>query len=128
MIDIKKQISYWRDGAKEDWPVARSLVQQGHTRHGLFFAHLAIEKAIKAHVCRSTSDLAPKQHSLLRLAEKTDLTFPEKSLLLLSRFDRYQIEGRYPESLPIALTVEEAQEEMDSVEEIFQWLISQLPQ
>ncbi len=54
MIDIEKQIAYWRKGASEDWHVAKQLVKSQQTRHGLFFAHLALEKLLKAHVCRHT--------------------------------------------------------------------------
>ena len=59
MVDIKKQISYWRDNALEDLNVARDLVRDAKVRHGLFFAHLAIEKALKASVCNTTGDIAP---------------------------------------------------------------------
>jgi len=47
MVDIAKQIAFWRDGANEDWDVARQLVDTGRTRHGLFFAHLALEKYLR---------------------------------------------------------------------------------
>jgi hypothetical protein len=36
MIDIEKQIDYWREGAEEDWDVARDLVEKNRSRHGLF--------------------------------------------------------------------------------------------
>lgn len=60
MIDLEKQVAYWRDGAVEDWQVAVELVNLGRTRHGLFFAHLALKKLLKAHLCRATADLAPQ--------------------------------------------------------------------
>ena len=53
-IDVNKQIAFWRKSAEEDMAVARGLVHQNHIRHGLFFAHLGLEKALKAHVCRRT--------------------------------------------------------------------------
>jgi hypothetical protein len=34
-------------------------VARGRTRHGLFFAHLALEKTLKAHVCRATNENWP---------------------------------------------------------------------
>lgn len=58
-IDITKQVEYWQAGALEDWQVAVELIETGRTRHGLFFAHLALEKLLKAFVCRATLDLAP---------------------------------------------------------------------
>ena len=50
MVDISKQIEYWNRSAQEDWQVAQQLVESGKIRHGLFFAHLALEKVLKAHV------------------------------------------------------------------------------
>lgn len=122
MIDIDKQIAYWRTSATEDWDVAVQLVNLGRTRHGLFFAHLALEKVLKAHVCRTTSDLAPRLHTLLRLAEQTDLTLSEAYTVFLARFDRYQIEGRYPDLLPAAPSVVVARAELTQAQEIFEWL------
>ena len=69
MVDIKKQIEHWQQSGREDWEMAVDLVQREKPRYGLFFAHLAIEKALKAHVCRATQDLAPRVHALLRLAD-----------------------------------------------------------
>jgi HEPN domain-containing protein len=69
MINIEKQVAYWRDGAVEDWEIAQELIERGRTRHGLFFVHLSLEKLLKAHVCRHTQDLAPRLHNLVRLAE-----------------------------------------------------------
>ena len=59
MIDIDKQIDFWRDSAKEDLAVAHELVHKNRLRHGLFFAHLALEKILKAHVCRVIQDISP---------------------------------------------------------------------
>lgn len=56
-----------------------------------FFAHLALEKLLKAHVCRTTNDLAPRIHALLRLAERAELPISESHRLFLARFDRYQL-------------------------------------
>ncbi len=69
MVDIGKQIHYWVEGAKEDWEVAQELLSKGRVRHGLFLGHLALEKILKAHVCRTTQDLAPRIHNLIRIAE-----------------------------------------------------------
>ncbi len=47
MIDIEKQIGYWRTTAEEDWEVAKDLIKAKKVRHGLFFLHLSIGKNIK---------------------------------------------------------------------------------
>jgi len=54
LVNIDKQVAYWRNGAVEDWEVAAHLLERGNVRHGLFFVHLAVEKALKALVCRNT--------------------------------------------------------------------------
>src|SRR4030067_3066663 len=69
MVDIGKQIKTWVDASKEALEVASELIGKGRIRHGLFFAHLALEKALKALVCRRTQDIAPPIHNLVRLAE-----------------------------------------------------------
>lgn len=74
MVDIIHQIAHWRDGAREEWQVATELLEKGRVRQALFFTHLALEKALKAHVCRHTGDLAPRTHNLVRLAEIAGLT------------------------------------------------------
>lgn len=125
MLDIEKQITYWRNGSGEDWQVARELVESGRIRHGLFFAHLALEKILKAHVCRHTNDLAPKIHSLLRLAELTGLTLSDMQRMRLARFDRYQLEGRYPVASMSLLEADQAQKELEEIEKVLRWLISQ---
>ncbi len=88
-MDIEKQIAYWRNGAKEDWDVAQELVQNGRTRHGLFFAHLALEKMLKALVCRQTSDLPPRIHNLVRLAELAALPLSQRQLDILAEMNAF---------------------------------------
>jgi hypothetical protein len=48
-----------------------------------FFAHLSIEKALKALVVKATRDLAPLSHNLVLLAEKTGLEFQEPDRVFL---------------------------------------------
>lgn len=59
MIDTNKQIEYWINGANEDLDSAKILIERNRLLHGLFFCHLVIEKAIKAHVVKQTLEVAP---------------------------------------------------------------------
>lgn len=127
MIDMDRQINYWRQSSDEDWEVAQELVTNGRTRHGLFFAHLALEKLLKALVCQHTHAIPPKTHNLLLLLGKTDLNLTNEQKLFLARFDQYQIEGRYPEMLPIAPTQEKAMQEVIAAQDILLWLKQKLP-
>jgi len=124
MVDIAKQIAFWRDSAKEDWDVALQLVDNGRTRHGFFFAHLALEKILKAIVCKQSQDLAPRLHNLSRLAELAALTLDTQRMEVLAEMNAFQIEGRYPESLTKPPTKAEALNYMARAERVFQWLMS----
>ncbi|MDA8124038.1 MAG: HEPN domain-containing protein [Deltaproteobacteria bacterium] len=125
MVDIAKQIAFWRDSAKEDWDVARQLLDNGRTRHGLFFAHLALEKMLKAIVCKQSQDLAPRLHNLSRLADLASLTPNQGKMEVLAEMNAFHIEGRYPESLAKAPTKEEALNYMARAEGVYQWLMNQ---
>ncbi len=125
-MDIQKQIQYWCFGASEDWQVAHDLIQQGRVRHGLFFAHLSLEKLLKALVCLHTQDLAPRIHNLVRLAELTGLSWSDAHIDVLADMNSLNIEGRYPELLLTPPTVQEAQQYLHIAGEVYQWLIQQL--
>jgi len=126
MIDIDKQIAFWRDSAEEDMAVAHDLVQRNRTRHGLFFAHLALEKALKAHVCRVTKDIAPRLHNLVRLAELAEIHPQPAQVDILAEMNSFNIEGRYPDALSLPPSQEGAQHYMTRAGEVFQWLIELL--
>jgi len=93
VINIQKQIQHWKNGAGEDWQVAQELVDLGRTRHSIFFAHLALEKTLKAHICQATGQLAPRIHPLLRLAERTRLKLSQEQLDFLARFAVISLKG-----------------------------------
>jgi HEPN domain-containing protein len=128
MIDIEKQVAYWLSGASEDWQVATELIRRKRLRHGLFFAHLALEKALKAHVCRQTQDLAPRIHNLVRLAEIAQLQLDDKQIDVLAEMNAFNLEGRYPEMLTPEPTIEEARRYIRRAKEVYTWLMSQLPE
>ncbi|MBM3748218.1 MAG: HEPN domain-containing protein [Acidobacteria bacterium] len=124
MLDIAKQVEHWRQSAEEDWAVAVDLVRDGRSRHGLFFAHLALEKLLKALVCRRTREMAPKIHNLVRLAEVAELRPSPEQSDVLADMNAFHLEGRYPESLTPEPTQEEAQTYLGGAEEVYRWLTS----
>lgn len=125
MIDAEKQIVYWRKGAEEDIAVARELLEKKRIRHGLFFVHLSLEKMLKAHFCRMTREVAPKQHNLLKLAERAGLSLDEETLDLLSVVNFFCLEGRYPDTLIPEPDAEEAATYLLKVEKVLEWLSRQ---
>jgi HEPN domain-containing protein len=128
MLDIEKLIAFWRHGAQEDLTVAQELLERDRIRHGLFFLHLALEKLLKAHVCRQTRDLAPRVHNLVRLAELAALHLPESCKDTLAAMNPFAIAGRYPDS-PFPLpTHDEARGYAERVQEVFTCLMRLLSQ
>jgi HEPN domain-containing protein len=125
MVDIEKQIVYWQNGAAEDWEVACHLLDRGNARHGLFLLHLAVEKALKALVCRHTNALAPKEHNLVVLSEMASLSMSEEYREILGAINTFNIEGRYPGSLPPLPQKAEVSGIRKRAEEIYQWLLNQ---
>ncbi len=95
-INIEKQVEYWIKGAAEDFEVASILIEKTRYLHGLFFCHLVIEKALKAHVVKITRRLAPKSHNLIYLSEKSELILNDQTLEFFGVLMKYQLEGRYP--------------------------------
>ena len=100
MINIQKQSDYWINGAEDDIVTADLLIREKRTLHGLFFCHLVIEKAIKAHVVKKIGDVAPKTHNLIYLSEKAELELDDSILSFLGILMKYQLQGRYPDYNP----------------------------
>jgi len=45
---IKEQVSFWLKSAAYDWRVTKQLFEKKSYAHSLFFAHLVLEKQLKA--------------------------------------------------------------------------------
>jgi len=125
-VDISKHIHQWRRGAEEDLDVAAKLIGDKRIRHGLFFLHLALEKLLKALVCKKTLDLAPRIHNLVRLSEIALLELNQEQLDLLADLNSFNIEGRYPELNLPQLSMDEAMQYLKRAKELFQWLMQLL--
>jgi HEPN domain-containing protein len=128
VIDVLKQIQYWKQGASEDWQVAEELIQRNRTRHGLFLAQLALEKVLKALVCYHINDIAPKIHNLVRLSEMASLSLNQSQIDILAEMNAFNIEGRYPDMLDLTPEPDEAKAYFESAQKVFAWLMKQLPE
>lgn len=127
MFNLGKHIAYWRDGAQEDYEVAKELVEKGRFQHALFLCHLSVEKMLKAHVTRVEQDVPPKIHNLVSLAQMTQLTIDLDMMQFLRRLNPYQLLGRYADqSGAAALSREHTREMMHGAREILEWLNEKL--
>ncbi len=93
-----EHIDYWMLSASKDWDVVNSLFKENNFPYSLFFAHLTLEKLLKAHWIKDNKEnFPPRIHSLIRIVEGTKLVFKEEDLIFLERMNDFQLEGRYPD-------------------------------
>jgi len=109
-----------------DLEVATELIESKRIHHGLFFAHLALEKLIKAFVYRESKDHPPKIHNLVKLANLAKLELTSEQRSLLADTNLFHIEGRYPEYLPPPPSMDEAVRYLNNISELFQCLKKRL--
>lgn len=125
-INIEKQIEYWINGAVEDLEVASILIEKSRSLHGLFFCHLVVEKALKAHVVKVTGELAPKTHNLLYLSEKSNLVLSDDTLEFFGVLMKYQLEGRYPGYQPFIPDLRVVKDYLIETKKQLSWLKERL--
>ncbi|MCD4817913.1 MAG: HEPN domain-containing protein [Candidatus Cloacimonetes bacterium] len=125
-MNIEKLIEYWINASANDVNTAELLINNDKYLNGLFFCHLVIEKAIKAHVVKNTQQMLPKSHNLFFLFEKANLKIEEKDKYFLGILMKYQLEGRYPDYDPFIPSKTTVTEYLIKTKEIFQWLKEQL--
>ena len=123
-FDREKHAAFWKAGAEEDLAAAARLLETGHRRHGLFFAHLAVEKALKRLATLRTGEVPSKSHDLLRLAEVAGVVVDEVRAATLARLGRFCMEGRSPESWAPPPSPELATEVLGEARGIVAWLSS----
>lgn len=126
MIDIKKQIEYWSEGAEDDLSTAELLIREKRILQGLFFCHLVVEKAIKAHVVKKSGEVAPRSHNLIYLSEKADLVFDNETEIFLGILMKYQLQGRYPDYNPVLPDILVVNEYFEKTKNLLQWLKERL--
>ncbi|HHP7237405.1 HEPN domain-containing protein [Longibacter sp.] len=68
--------SDWWEQSQRDLRAAEHLLQGGFGPQAVAFAHLAVEKALKAVVRASTGETPPVTHNLIELARRTGAEWP----------------------------------------------------
>lgn len=100
MINIQKQIDYWRSSSENDFETAEILISNQKFIQGLFFCHLCIEKILKALIVKETRQIPPRSHDLFYLASRITISFGVNHQEHLQILMIYQLEGRYPDINP----------------------------
>ena len=123
-------IDYWQETAEKDWEAVESLFEKGNYVHALFWAHLVLEKLLKAHWVKDNKDnFPPKVHNLKFLSEATNLPLSDDQFLFLMRMNDYQMEGRYPDyhfRIYKIFDKIRTKDILDEVENMRTWLIKEL--
>lgn len=124
-------IQFWKLSAEKDWEVVQNLFEKKNFPQALFFAHLVLEKLVKAHwVKDNEADYPPRVHNLLRLAGSTELNFSQEDLLFLDKMNDFQMEGRYPDyqfTIYQLCTLDFTEGILKEVKNLYLWLSNQLP-
>ena len=126
MINVQTQIEYWIKGAIDDLESAKILIERERLLHGLFFCHLVIEKALKAHLVKITQEVAPRTHNLMYLLEKANMELSENEEVFLGILMKYQLQGRYPDYNPIIPDKLIIENYLEQTEDLLQWLRKKL--
>lgn len=129
-MDIKEHIRYWIISAEHDLESAGTLFASGRYDWCLFISHIVIEKILKAlYVSSHNSEIPPKIHNLVKLAELSGLNFSEEHFELLDRINDFNIEARYPDykfSFYKTCTEEFTSEYFNKSKELFLWIKSRI--
>ncbi len=113
-------------GADDDLATAELLILEQRIMHGLFFCHLVIEKALKAHAVKTSGDFAPRSHNLIYLAELTELNINDETQMFFGILMKYQLEGRYPDYHPVQPDVLMVNQNFEKNKTLSQWLKERL--
>jgi len=104
-----------------------SLYEKKDYSYALFFAHLAVEKVLKAIYVSRKNEHAPYIHNLPRLAELSDIQLSDAQRNALIKITTFNLESRYPDekrSFRSKCTEEVTKNEITETEVIFKWLKS----
>jgi HEPN domain-containing protein len=123
-VDVERQVRYWRESAQDDLEAAVLLLDNGKVNQGLFFAHLALEKALKAIVCRASLSTPPPIHNLPKLADLSKLVFTAEQQRLLAQVSAFHLRGRYELPVHPLISEDEARSLFGAIEELALWLTS----
>lgn len=127
----EEHIEYWVKTAALDWPSVETLFESKNYLQALYWAHLVLEKLLKAHWIKDNdSNTPPKIHALHILLKNTKLDLTEEERDFVRIFNDFQIESRYPDERLLIYkrcTKEYSQEKFEQVKELRKCLLNKLP-
>ncbi|KKR23300.1 MAG: HEPN domain protein [Candidatus Daviesbacteria bacterium GW2011_GWB1_39_5] len=73
-------VEYWIKASDSDFELSKNLFSNKRFSYCLFFVHLSTEKLLKGLIVHKTSNPAPYEHNLVRLAEAAGIKYSEEQL------------------------------------------------
>ena len=96
----EQYIDYWINSAEEDWLSVDVLLDKKRYLHGLFWAHLVLEKLAKALWVKNHEDnVPPKIHNIVWLLTSSNIDLGKDNMDFLANFNDFQLSTRYPDYL-----------------------------
>jgi len=81
---IRNTIAYWEEAAVHDYKTMEVLFETKRYSDSLFYAHIVLEKILKALIVRQTRKHAEYTHNLMKLAEDAGLVLTKEEQDLLN--------------------------------------------
>ncbi len=128
-MDIQKLKTYWLEESDEAMQVAWHLYEKQDYSYALFFAHLAVEKAVKSIYVQRKKEHAPYLHNLLRLAELSGIAASDAQRSALLKITSFHLEARYPDekrTFRKICTQGFVMTELRNAEDVLKWLKSMM--
>jgi HEPN domain-containing protein len=124
-------INYWKRTAEDSKISTQALFDASRYVESVFWAHLTLEKLLKAHWVKDNStNIAPRIHNLVRLADETALVLDDTQKRFLLDMNAYQMDSRYPDytfSIETVLTPTQTLTILTEANILSIWLLNQLP-
>lgn len=95
---IRNTIAYWEEAAVHDYKTMEVLFEAKRYSDSLFYAHIVLEKTLKALAVQQTGKHAEYTHNLMKLAEDAGLVLTKEEQDLLDIVNDFNIRARYPDA------------------------------
>ncbi|WP_045214180.1 HEPN domain-containing protein [Desulfonatronovibrio magnus] len=127
--EINNKVNFWIVSAEKDWVVAGHLLEKQDYPYSLFFAHLTLEKLLKAYFVSTKGKNPPLSHRLTYLAEKSEIELSIEQVELLEIVTDFNLEARYPDekfSFHKKCSREFTINYLNKIEEMKSWLMQKM--
>ncbi len=118
----------WLMQAHADLGAARLLLNDEHCAYAVFFAHLALEKALKGCYRGTHTRKPPVSHNLRHLAAQSGLPLSDEQRAFLADLNEASILNLYPDRLfaaDVSYGESAARETLDAAQALLDWIVNQ---